>query len=240
MTAKSKKQTKSAATQPASPRPAPRLYLVTPPMAAPEALAAPLAAALQAADIAAVLLRLADVDERTLIKRVKAIAPSVQEAGAALLLDGHAAIVPHSGADGAHLSDVAALLDAMPRLHPDRMAGAGGLRSRHDAMIAGEVKADYVLFGEPDAHGERPSTQAIAERLGWWAELFEPPCVGYADTLEEVALYVAAGADFIMPGDFVWRDDNGIAARIAGIARIMAETFAQTAPQGNDSAPRSR
>ena len=70
--------------------------------------------------------------------------------------------------------------EALPTLKPDRIAGVGGLSTRHDSMAAGEAGADYVLFGEPDAQRQRPSVEAIAERLQWWAELFEPPCVGFA------------------------------------------------------------
>ena len=65
-------------------------------------------------------------------------------------------------------------------------------------MLAGELGADYVLFGEPDEHGHRPSTDAIAERLDWWAELFEPPCIGYAATSEEAYVFARAGADFVL------------------------------------------
>ena len=60
----------------ADPRPAPRLYLVTPPVADAQAFAATLAAALAAGDVAAVLLRLAEADERTQINCAKALAPS--------------------------------------------------------------------------------------------------------------------------------------------------------------------
>ena len=60
----------------ADPRPAPRLYLVTPRVADAAAFGAPLAAALAAGDVAAVLLRLAEADERTLINRAKELAPS--------------------------------------------------------------------------------------------------------------------------------------------------------------------
>ena len=69
---------------------APRLYLVTPPLGDPDAIADDLAAALNAADIAAVLLRLADGDERALIERIEALRILIQSNGAALLLDGHA------------------------------------------------------------------------------------------------------------------------------------------------------
>ena len=80
----------------AEPRPAPRLYLVTPPVADATAFSAPLAAALGAGDVAAVLLRLAEADERTQINRAKTLGPVVQDKGAALLLDGHADLVARS------------------------------------------------------------------------------------------------------------------------------------------------
>jgi len=76
------------ATKPVPPRPAPRLYLATPLVADPTLLASQLPALLAAADIAAVLLRLAPSDERGIIQRTKALAPVVQNAGAALLLGG--------------------------------------------------------------------------------------------------------------------------------------------------------
>ena len=60
----------------AAPRPAPRLYLVTPPIAEPSEFFPWLMAALDAGDVAAVLLRLADTDERTLINhRIGTIRP---------------------------------------------------------------------------------------------------------------------------------------------------------------------
>ena len=90
-------------------RPAPRLYLVTPQVADPDGLADALARALAGADIAAVLLRLAPADERSMINRVKALAPLVQDKGAALLIEGHPEIVARAGADGAHLAGVDAL-----------------------------------------------------------------------------------------------------------------------------------
>ena len=87
--------------------------------------------------------------------------------------------------------------------------------TRHDAMLAAEADADYVLFGEPDLNGERPSLSAIEERVSWWAEVFQPPCVGYATSLDEVAALAAAGADFVAVADFVWDDPRGPAAAVA-------------------------
>jgi thiamine-phosphate pyrophosphorylase len=207
-------------------RPAPRLYLATPAVDNPDRFIAELPALFATADIAAVLLRLKETDPRSMTSSIKVIAPVVQAGGAALLLDGHVELVARGGADGAHLNGTAALDEALPSLKPDRIAGVGGLITRHDSMIAGERGADYVLFGEPDAEGRRPSPDAIAERLSWWAELFEPPCVGYATTREEVSDFVMAGADFILVNDLVWADQRGPSAALADLDQAMRQAYA--------------
>jgi thiamine-phosphate pyrophosphorylase len=206
----------------------PRLYLATPEIDDPSQLAASLPGLLAAVDVAAVLLRLKATDQRTMITRIKALAPIVQDAGAALLLDGHAELVARGGADGAHLAGLAAMEEALPSLKPDRIAGVGGLATRHDSMAAGEAGADYVLFGEPDAQGQRPSAEAIAERLQWWAELFEPPCVGHAVSREEVFEFAAAGADFVLVGDFIWADPRGAEPALIEVEQAILEAHATT------------
>jgi thiamine-phosphate pyrophosphorylase len=214
------------AAKPVPPRPAPRLYLATPDVDDPSALMASLPDLLAATDVAAVLVRLKPSDPRTMISRVKALAPVIQDNGAALLLDGHAELVARAGADGAHLRGIEAMAEALPTLKPDRIMGAGGLTTRHDSMAAGEAGADYVLFGEPDAQGQRPSIEAIAERLQWWAELFEPPCVGYAASREEASEFAAAGADFILVGDFIWADPRGAKAALMDAALAVRQAYA--------------
>ena len=223
------------AIKPAPPRPQPRLYLATPEVDDPAGLIGSLPGLLAAADIAAVLLRLKPTDQRSMIARAKALAPVVQNSNAALLLDGHVELVARSGADGAHLTGLAALEDALPSLKPDRIAGVGGLATRHDSMAAGELGADYVLFGEPDAKGQRPSVEAIAERLGWWAELFEPPCVGFAASREEAYEFAAAGADFVLVGDFIWADPRGAAAALEDVEQAIRQAYAAA---GNAKAER--
>jgi thiamine-phosphate pyrophosphorylase len=218
------------ASKPVPPRPAPRLYLATPVVDDPALLIAGLPGLLAAADVAAVLLRLKPTDQRTLISRVKTLAPLIQDGGAALLLDGHVELVARAGADGAHLTGIEAMEDAMPTLKPDRIAGVGGLATRHDSMAAGEAGADYVLFGEPDAKGQRPSIEAIAERLQWWAELFEPPCVGFAVSREEAHEFATAGADFVLVGDFIWNDRRGAKAALMEAEQTIRQ--AQAAMSG--------
>jgi thiamine-phosphate pyrophosphorylase len=216
------------ANKPAPPRPVPRLYLATQVVDDPASLIASLPGLLAAADVAAVLVRLKPTDQRTLISRIKSLAPAIQQAGAALLLEDHVELVARAGADGAHLTGIAALEEALPSLKPDRIAGIGGLTTRHDSMAAGEAGADYVLFGEPDAAGQRPSVEAIAERLEWWAELFELPCVGFAASREEAREFAVAGADFVLVGDFIWADPRGAATALKEIEQTIRQVHSAT------------
>ena len=193
-------------------RAAPRLYLVTPPVADPDAVANDLADALNATDIAAVLLRLAEGDESAQLDRIKALRILIQSNGAALLLDGHAELCARGETDGAHLTGIDAFTAAAPALKPARIAGCGGLNTRHDAMLAGEAGADYVMFGEPGADGRRPSFDAILQRVEWWAETLTIPCVAYAANLDEGEALAGAGADFIALGENIWRDARAVAA----------------------------
>jgi thiamine-phosphate pyrophosphorylase len=212
--------------QPEDQRPVPQLYLVTPPVQDAEAFGRDLKSALGAAQVAAVLLRLAPGGESELVGRIKLLAFIAEQGGAALILDGNVDLVGRAGADGAHLIGINALDDAIGRLKPDRIAGAGGLTTRHDAMLAAEADADYVLFGEPDLNGERPSLSAIEERVSWWAEVFQPPCVAYAASLDEVGALAAAGADFVAVTDFIWNDPRGPAVVVADAAQRLKQTEA--------------
>ncbi|HEV3372906.1 MAG TPA: thiamine phosphate synthase [Xanthobacteraceae bacterium] len=203
-------------------RPDRRLYLVSPQVADAAAFARTLADALAGAGVAAVLVRLTASDERGLINLGKSLAPLIQDTGAAFLLADHPDVVARMGADGAHLTGIDAFKAAQAALQPERIAGCGGLTTRHDAMLAGEAGADYVLFGEPDPSGHRPSFEAVAERVAWWAEIFELPCVGFAATLAEVGALAQAGADFVAVGDCIFDDSRGPAAALADAAQRLA------------------
>ena len=214
-----------------------RLYLVTPRLEETASFAGAMQAALAAGDVAAVLLRLDDADERTLINRVKAVGSIVQRRDIALLLDGRAELVARSGADGAHLTGIDALRSGLALLKPDRIAGAGGLRSRHDAMLAGEADADYVMFGEPFPHSTRRAGEIgeearrllfadLRERLQWWADLFRLPCIGYAANADEIRPIAQAGADFVALGEWIWKESGGAEKAVALASESLAAAIA--------------
>jgi thiamine-phosphate pyrophosphorylase len=196
----------------------PRLYIVTPPVRDASLLAASLEPLLDAGDVAALLLRSVSADEALIRRHVETIAPLTRRRGTALMIEAMPELAARSAADGAHVPEPSGLSTALKVLKPDRVVGAGGLKTRHDAMVAGEMGADYVMFGEPDATGRRPSLDALLERVAWWAALFEPPCVAFATSLDEASHLAAAGADFVAAGDLVWQDAAGPASGLSALA----------------------
>ncbi len=201
--------------------PSPGLYLVTPVLTEAEPFLPTLREALASAAIASLLLRLGPMEDAQAARLVRAVAEPAQAKGVALLIDGSPALALEAGADGAHIGGVGApLKDAIKRLSPRYIVGAGALATRDDAMTAGESGADYVLFGDDAAPLD---AGALLERVAWWAEIFFTPCVALARSLEEVGPLVAAGADFVMLGDCVWSDPRGPAAAVADARRAIAE-----------------
>jgi len=204
------------------PRDAPRLYLITPPISDWTPYPPMLEAAMAACDVACVLLRTAARDEVEVGKIVRALAPLVQKHGVACLVADDPRLAVRAGADGVHIDGTGERLEeALRAIKPGHIVGAGGLPTRDAAMAAGEAGADYVMFGGPC--GAEPHA-AIVERVAWWAEIFNVPCIGYAHDLGAIGDLVRAGADFIALGDAVFTDPRGAAAALRDAARLMAPT----------------
>jgi thiamine-phosphate pyrophosphorylase len=68
--------------------------------------------------------------------------------------------------------------------------------------------------------------EAIAERLQWWDELFEPPCIGFAASRDEASEFAGAGADFVLFGDFIWADPRGAEAALIDVGQAIREAHA--------------
>lgn len=208
-----------------------RLMLVTPPISDPGAITFRLMQAFAGGDVAAVLLRLAPGDERSLTERVKALAPPVQAQNVALVVEASAQVASRGGADGVHLTQGAeAIADARSSLKQERIIGAGGLRSRHDAMDMGEAGVDYVMFGEPRPDGSLPPLPAVVERASWWAEIFETPCIAYCPDAESVPTLIETGAEFVALGEWLFAEGVDIRAAVADAdAAIAAQHARRTA-----------
>ncbi len=197
-----------------------RLYLITPPALDPARFADDLAAALDAGDVAAVQLRLKDIDDDALRRAIDVLRPVAQSRGVAFLLNDRPDLVRDSGCDGAHVgADDMAVAAARRLLGPDLTLGASCYASRDRAMAAGEAGADYVAFGAffPTATKDAPA-RAAPEILAWWAELMELPAVAIGGiSAENCAPLVRAGADFLAVIGAVWGHPEGPAAGVRAL-----------------------
>ena len=196
-----------------------RLFLITPPLAEAAAFAPLLEAAVSATDVACVLLRLAARDSGDAKAIVRALAPIAQRHGAAVLVPDDPRLAVRAEADGVHLSgDGAALAEALAALQPDRIVGIGALADRDAAMQAGEAGVDYVMFGGPDADEDHAHT---LEQAQWWAEIFNVPCIVYAQSPAFVAELAATGAEFVALCEGLWDEPDSIATKLRGAERAL-------------------
>ena len=191
--------------------PACSLYLVTPRLSTANAahFANTFAEVLAAAPVASALVRLAPGvtgEAKTIVGPLIAAAVA---ADCALILENEARLAARLGADGVHVAGAGEALDeALGSLKPERIVGVGSLRMRDEAMTAGEKGADYVMFGEPRGGAPAMALELLLERVGWWAEIFETPCVAYAETIEAAGRLARAGADFVALKEAVWEADS--------------------------------
>ncbi len=207
-------------------RPSSRLYLITPP-AIPDlaAFAGALEAALGAGDVAALQIRLKDVDDAAVLAAVEALAPVARAHGVAVILNDRPDLAKRSGCDGVHLGQTdASVTEARRIMGPDAMIGATCHDSRELAMDAAEAGADYVAFGaffptDTKATIHRPHP----EILTIWQETVEIPCVAIGGITTATAGDLArAGADFIAVSAAVWGHPQGPAQAVREFDEVLA------------------
>jgi thiamine-phosphate pyrophosphorylase len=212
--------------------PSTRLFLVTPPITDGPSFVPQLEAALSAGDVACVWLRASDGNAADVAHGLRCLVAASQIHGAAALVDDHLRLAADLESDGVHVSGSGdALARALLDLRPSRIVGAGGLMLRDDAMTAGEQEVDYVMFGETIADEAPQPFEERLERVAWWAEIFQVPCVAYAHSAEEVRILAAHGAEFVALGDLVWKDQRGPAAAIRDAEAAMIEGAAAFAAE---------
>lgn len=206
-----------------------RIYLITPPKLEPVPFADLLAAALDAGDVAAVQLRLKDVDDDTWRRAIDALRPVTQSRDVAFLLNDRADLVRATGCDGAHVGqDDMPAKQARALMGPDATMGVTCKDSRDLAMQAGDDGADYVAFGAFFPSGTKEVTRFIdPEILTWWSELMELPCCAIGGiTPENCGRLVRAGADFLAVVGCIWNHPDGPAAGVRALNKAIADASA--------------
>jgi thiamine-phosphate pyrophosphorylase len=172
-------------------------------------MAAQLAEAAAAVDIACILLRV-DVGAgdhllRTAAARLRTV---TQSRGIALLVDGRFDLVETTGADGVNLMTAAGYAEA--RRHVGDAIVGVVCASRDGAMTVAEAGADYVVFGDFEDPTPTAATVAFVE---WWAAVMTVPCVAAGGAqASDRALLARAGADFVAVSDPGWSHPASLAA----------------------------
>lgn len=174
-----------------------------------------LAAALEAGDLAALLLRADGAEDRT-VRMLGTLQPLAQGRNVAVVLAGPVELAQRLGADGVEVSERAAYDAARKRLGASAIIGADCGSSRHLAMEMAEAGADYVGFANA-AEGGR-------DLVAWWGELFEVPCVALDPAAPDVAGELARlGADFVTPADAMWTSPASAKEVVVETLRRLAE-----------------
>lgn len=201
-----------------------RLYLITPPAFELAAFSHTLEDALGGGDVAAVQLRMKDVADAEIVRIGKALAPIVQSAGAAFILNDRPDLAVAIGADGVHVGqEDAPYAQARAIMGAERTVGVTCHNSRHLAMEAAEAGADYVAFGAFFPTGtKQPLHWAEPDILEVWAEISTTPCVAIGGiTIENAAPLVHAGADFLAVSAGVWAHPQGPRAAVTAFNALF-------------------
>ncbi len=202
-----------------------RIYLITPPALEPVLFADRLAAALDAGDVAAVQLRLKDVDDDTWRRAIDVLRPVTQARGVAFLLNDRADLVVATGSDGVHVGqDDMPARQARALIGKDLTLGVTCKGSRDLAMQAGEDGADYVAFGAFFPSTTKEVTNLLdPEILRWWFEMMElPSCAIGGISAENCGPLVRAGTDFLAVVGCIWNHPDGPAAGIKALNAAIA------------------
>lgn len=205
----------------------PELYLV---IEASQSAAERLEACLARVSAASLLIvppagaQLGAAEARTLVE-------SAQRRGVAALIADDARLARTLKADGVHLSAgaegaIARYAEAREILGQRGIVGGEAGGSRHEAMELAEAGADYVAFAPDPGIAPDEAADERDDLTGWWAEVFEVPCIamgaGDADAARRLALL---GADFIglaIPSAVPPADAADAVARIAAGAAASA------------------
>ncbi|MGB6319746.1 MAG: thiamine phosphate synthase [Litorimonas sp.] len=204
-----------------------QLYLITPP-AIPdvEAFLPDLEAALSAAPVACLQIRLKGLSDSALVQAARPICELAQRFGTAVILNDRPDLVDAVGADGVHVGqDDMDYLSSRELLGGDAIIGVTCHNSKQLAFDAAGAGADYVAFGAFfDTPTKQPKTRAETEILTWWQRAMETPVVAIGGiTPDNAKAVIEAGADFIAVSSGVWAWPDGPAASVRRLSSLCAE-----------------
>ena len=201
-----------------------RLCLVTPSDSDVAACTRRVAEALSGGDVASLIIT-ADPNDPTALQRMaEATVPVAQARGVAALIHNDTRVAGRTAADGVHVdSGLTDLAAAIAALHPNRIVGAGGVASRHDAMLAGDVQPDYLFFGRLDGDAGKYIFDKAFDLAAWWSSVAVIPAIVMGGrSLVSVRDAADAGIDFVALSRAIWDDKRGPARAVAEACEYLA------------------
>ena len=187
-----------------------RLILCMGPQAIENCDAAQLKDILNAGDVASVIFYPQDRDESVFQKAVEPLVPVVQSAGVAAIIADATRTAGRVGADGLQLGqDPGELTEAIEKFSPALMVGAANVKTRHNALVLGELQPDYLMFGKPGGD-IRPEPHPKNLALGqWWSTMVEIPCIVLAgNAVESVVEAAQTGSEFVALGHAIFAPND--------------------------------
>lgn len=203
-----------------------RIVLISPSGGAAEDFARKFEAAIAGGDIASIIIPPYGMDEASYQAFAERIVPIAQAAGIAAIVVDDTRIAGRVKADGIHIEGGKATLAEAVKSFQQKMAvGAGGVKSRDDALELGEERPDYVFFGRFGYDNQPEAHQRNLSLGGWWAEMVEIPGIVMAGSdLASVETVAATGADFVALSAAVFGEGVDPKAAIARANAILEET----------------
>jgi thiamine-phosphate pyrophosphorylase len=176
-----------------------RIVLISPAGVSAGAFEPMFRAAIAGGDIASIILPSHGMDEASYQAFAERIVPIAQDAGIAALIVDDTRIAGRVRADGIHIDGgKQALAEAIETFQAKMAVGAGGVKTRDDALELGEERPDYVFFGKFGYDNKPEAHQRNLSLGGWWAEMVEIPGIVMAGSdLASVETVAATGADFV-------------------------------------------
>jgi thiamine-phosphate pyrophosphorylase len=189
--------------------------------------------ALKGGDVASVILYRGAANEKDFQTWCETVTPVIQSAGAAALVADSTQVAARAKADGVHMSgSIAVLKDAVEKLTPRLIVGAGTNGTRDDALEKGELRPDYMFFGKLDGDTHPQAHPKNIEMGEWWAAVIELPCIvmgGY--DIESVGAIAATGSEFAALSAAVFGEGRDPQEQVTAVNALLDEAgeFAEVA-----------
>ena len=168
---------------------------------------------------------LKDVSDDEMRRAAEALMPIAQERGTSRFSSMTGRILRRNWAPTACISAkrMQVMHEARRAVGSDKIVGVTCHNSRHLAIEAAELGADYVAFGAfYPTQTKQSKTDADPELLRWWSELMVVPCVAIGGiTVENAPPLVDAGADFLAVSAGVWSHPSGPFAAVKAFTALL-------------------